>query len=78
MLTQIQEQTPKLSRAKQRVARWVIEHPKQASRATLAEVARECGTSEPTVIRFCRHQSDGHVNTLADRYAFDNVVVAGR
>jgi RpiR family carbohydrate utilization transcriptional regulator len=55
MLTQIQEQTPELSRAEQRVARWVIEHPRQASRATLAEVARECGTSEPTVIRFCRH-----------------------
>jgi RpiR family carbohydrate utilization transcriptional regulator len=55
MLTQIQEQAPELSRAEQRVARWVIEHPKQAARATLAEVARECGTSEPTVIRFCRH-----------------------
>lgn len=55
MLEQIQEQTPELSRAEQRVARWVVEHPRQASRATLAEVARECGTSEPTVIRFCRH-----------------------
>jgi len=55
MLEQIQERTPDLSRAEQRVARWVVEHPRQASRATLAEVARQCGTSEPTVIRFCRH-----------------------
>jgi RpiR family carbohydrate utilization transcriptional regulator len=55
MLTQIQEQTPELSRAEQRVARWVVEHPRQACGSTLAEVARECGTSEPTVIRFCRH-----------------------
>jgi RpiR family carbohydrate utilization transcriptional regulator len=55
MLTQIQDQTQELSRAEQRVARWVVQHPRQASRATLAQVARECGTSEPTVIRFCRH-----------------------
>jgi len=55
MLSQIQDQTQDLSRAEQRVARWVVQHPKQASRATLAEVAKKCGTSEPTVIRFCRH-----------------------
>ena len=54
MLNEIQDRTPDLSRAEQRVARWVVKHPKQASRATLAEVAMECGTSEPTVIRFCR------------------------
>lgn len=54
MLSAIQEKTPNLSRAEQRVARWVMRHPRQASRATLAEVAAECGTSEPTVIRFCR------------------------
>jgi RpiR family transcriptional regulator, carbohydrate utilization regulator len=55
MLETIQELAPDLSRAEQRVARWVVEHPNQAARATLAEVARQCGTSEPTVIRFCRH-----------------------
>lgn len=54
MLSKIQDRLPDLSRAEQRVARWVVQHPKQASRATLAEVAMECGTSEPTVIRFCR------------------------
>lgn len=54
MLSEIQQLAPEFSRAEQRVARWVIQHPKQASRATLAEVAQQCGTSEPTVIRFCR------------------------
>jgi len=54
MLSEIKDMTPELSRAEQRVARWVVQHPKQASRATLAEVARQCGTSQPTVIRFCR------------------------
>ena len=39
MLNEIQDRTPELSRAEQRVARWVVQHPKQASRATLAEVA---------------------------------------
>ena len=55
MLAHIEQRTPDLSRAEQRVAHWVLEHPKQASTATLKEVANNCGTSEPTVIRFCRH-----------------------
>lgn len=55
MLTRIKELTQDLSRAEQRVARWVLEHPRQASRSTLASIAMECGVSEPTVIRFCRH-----------------------
>lgn len=55
MLVQIKALTPELSRAEQRVARWVVEHPRQASRSTLAGIAMACGVSEPTVIRFCRH-----------------------
>lgn len=55
MLGRIEQRTPDLSRAEQRVARWVLEHPRQAAAATLAEVATACGVSEPTVIRFCRH-----------------------
>lgn len=55
MLAEIKELTPELSRAEQRVARWVVQHPKQASRSTLAAIAFECNVSEPTVIRFCRH-----------------------
>ncbi|NNF16061.1 MAG: MurR/RpiR family transcriptional regulator [Gammaproteobacteria bacterium] len=42
------------SRAEQRVANWVLTHPRQTAEATLAVVANACGTSEPTVIRFCR------------------------
>ena len=55
MLVQIKALTPDLSRAEQRVARWVVDHPRQASRSTLAGIAMACGVSEPTVIRFCRH-----------------------
>lgn len=54
MLNQIERRLEQLSRAEQRVAQWVLEHPRQAADGTLAEVSNECGTSEPTVIRFCR------------------------
>lgn len=54
MLTRISQLLPDLSRSEQRVAAWVLEHPKEAASATLAAVSRECRTSEPTVLRFCR------------------------
>jgi len=54
MLNRIEQQAGSLSRAERRVANWVLAHPRQAADATLAEVASECGASEPTVIRFCR------------------------
>jgi RpiR family carbohydrate utilization transcriptional regulator len=55
MLARIHERLDSLSPAEGRVANWVIAHPRQAAEATLAEVARASGASEPTVIRFCRH-----------------------
>lgn len=54
MLQRIERRFPSLSRAEQRVAGWVLAHPRQAAAATLADVAAACGASEPTVIRFCR------------------------
>ena len=54
MLSEIERQSDSFSRAEERVAQWILRHPKQAAGATLAEVALNCGTSEPTVIRFCR------------------------
>lgn len=54
MLGQINQSLSRLSRAEKRVAEWVLEHPREATESTLAEVARACSISEPTVIRFCR------------------------
>ncbi|ANO50132.1 MurR/RpiR family transcriptional regulator [Woeseia oceani] len=54
MLNRIDHLLPKLSPAEQRVARWVLAHPRQAAGATLAKVAEASGASEPSVIRFCR------------------------
>ncbi|HZW59035.1 MAG TPA: SIS domain-containing protein [Woeseiaceae bacterium] len=55
MLTRIERQSGALSKAERRVAAWVFGHPRQTTEATVAGVARAAGTSEPTVIRFCRH-----------------------
>ena len=54
MLKRIEDASATLSRAEAKVAEWVLEHPRQASASTLAEVAAASGASEPTVIRFCR------------------------
>lgn len=67
MLDLVEKRLGSLSRAEQRVGRWVLEHPRQAANATLATVARECGTSEPTVIRFCRRMGLGGFRELGIR-----------
>jgi RpiR family carbohydrate utilization transcriptional regulator len=54
MLSRIEKSVATLSPAEKRVGYWILSHPRQAARATLATVARSCGTSQPTVIRFCR------------------------
>lgn len=67
MLNQIKHGLADFSPAEQRVAKWVLAHPKQAAESTLADVASGCGTSEPTVIRFCRHVGLGGFRELAIR-----------
>ena len=69
MLSRITNAIPDLSRAEKRVASWVLEHPKQATSATLAHIASECGTSEPTVLRFCRRMGLGGFRELGVRLA---------
>ena len=54
MLKQIQSCSSDLSIAERKVADWVLSHPRQAAESTLAEVSRQAGVSEPTVVRFCR------------------------
>ena len=54
MLDKINDFLPELSPSEARVGQWILAHPKEAAGATLARLARECETSEPTVLRFCR------------------------
>ncbi|MEM1262892.1 MAG: MurR/RpiR family transcriptional regulator [Pseudomonadota bacterium] len=43
-----------LPAAEARVGEWILAHPRETLRASVRRVARAAGTSEPTVIRFCR------------------------
>lgn len=54
LIVQISGLLPSLSPAEQRVARQVIADPAAAARRTITELATQAGTSEATVIRFCR------------------------
>ncbi|MDJ0709063.1 MAG: SIS domain-containing protein [Woeseiaceae bacterium] len=54
MLGEINQALSRLSRAEKKVADWVLAHPRQVTESTVAEVAKACATSEPSVIRFCR------------------------
>ena len=54
MLSRIERQMPALSKTGRMVAAWVLANPRSAAHATLADVARASGVSEPSVIRFCR------------------------
>ena len=67
MLSRISNAIPDLSPSEKRVAEWVLEHPKEASTATLAHIAGECETSEPTVLRFCRSLGLGGFRELGIR-----------
>lgn len=45
---------PSLAPAEQRVAQRVIEDPERAAASSITQLAKDCATSEATVIRFCR------------------------
>jgi DNA-binding MurR/RpiR family transcriptional regulator len=45
---------PSLAPAERRVAQRVIHAPEEVAASTITELAHMCGTSETTVIRFCR------------------------
>ncbi|MGB5448814.1 MAG: SIS domain-containing protein, partial [Woeseiaceae bacterium] len=67
MLATITKALPRLSPSERRVGQWIVEHPKETAHITLARLARECQTSEPTVVRFCRHVGLGGFRELAIR-----------
>lgn len=54
LLGKIRAAEPHLSKAEQRVARWLLEQPRSLLSDPVAEISRRAGVSQPTVIRFCR------------------------
>jgi DNA-binding MurR/RpiR family transcriptional regulator len=53
-LSLIRSRLPAFATAEQKVAQWVIQHAGEMVRMSMAQVARECGVSDTTVLRFCR------------------------
>ncbi|OLT28871.1 RpiR family transcriptional regulator [Nocardiopsis sp. CNR-923] len=45
---------PSLAPAERRVARRVVDDPERAAASSITQLAKDCATSEATVIRFCR------------------------
>lgn len=54
LLVLIKSLLPSLSKAETKVAREIIREPEAASTRTITDLARASGTSEATVVRFCR------------------------
>ncbi len=54
MLDRVHDQYPQLSAAERRVADELLRRPNEFARAAVADIAREAGVSQPTVIRFAR------------------------
>jgi DNA-binding MurR/RpiR family transcriptional regulator len=50
----VHEHLDDLRKSEQKVARYVLESPDQVIYSTISELAENAGTSEPTVLRFCR------------------------
>lgn len=54
LLENIARISPTLPRAEKRIAEALLETPEAIEHMTLAEISRESGTSEASIIRFCR------------------------
>lgn len=54
ILIRIRGAVPNLRPAEQRVAQAVLANPAKVSESSITSVARQCQTSETTVLRFCR------------------------
>lgn len=69
MLKRIDQLRDDLSPAERRVADWMLAHPRETLSSTLAALAQKVGTSEPTVVRFCRRAGADGFSDLKLRLA---------
>ncbi len=53
-LARIRSRLPAFAAAEQKVALWVLQNPEKVIHMSMARIARECGVSDTTVLRFCR------------------------
>ncbi len=53
-LARIRSRLPNLAVAERHVADWVLQNSEELIHSSMAQVARQCGVSDTTVLRFCR------------------------
>lgn len=53
-LARIRSQLPTFATSEQKVGQWVGQHAQDLIHMSMAQVGRECGVSDTTVLRFCR------------------------
>ena len=76
LLVRIKFQLPSLPRAEKIVAEELLENPEAIIDMTLAGMARETGSSEASIIRFCRRMGFNGYTEL--KHAFMKAVGEGR
>lgn len=72
LLEKIIKMAPSLPRAQRTIAEALIEQPEAIERMTLAEISRESGTSEASVIRFCRELGYSGYTALKEDFILEN------
>jgi len=71
MLNQIRAIQADLSKSENKVAQAILDEPQQYVKATLQQLSRATGVSEPTIIRFCRSLNLGGYREFRLRLAQD-------
>jgi RpiR family carbohydrate utilization transcriptional regulator len=54
LLSTIRARMDELRKSEKKVAEYILQNPEYVIQSTITDLAEEAGTSEPTVIRFCR------------------------
>lgn len=72
ILEKIARLIPSLPRAERRIAEALAENPEAIERMTLAQISKESGTSEASIVRFCRRLGYDGYTTLKEAFTVAN------
>ncbi|MCD7736627.1 MAG: MurR/RpiR family transcriptional regulator, partial [Lachnospiraceae bacterium] len=72
LLEKIAKITSSLPRAEKAIATALIENPEAIERMTLAEISRESGTSEASIVRFCKRLGYSGYTALKNDFIVKN------
>ena len=54
LLTYLQAMLPSLNATERRIGEYILEHPERVLSSSIEDIQQRCGTSEGSVVRFCR------------------------